>query len=191
MVKKNSCSPAEVDFQGKDPGETFQFYFHQHWIRLLLPFVKLIVWNILIFVIGALIFATPTIADINTRRIILIFMTLFFLIAHFEFLVRFYRYFLKFFVVTDRKIHRIKKSLIAVDDHQSIDLWVLQDINKLQHGIIQNILKFGSLELEAQETIMRIHFIPKIAEKYERIMRLREQAREFSAGAAQAPWRKP
>ncbi len=72
----------------------------------------------------------------------------------------------------------MKKTLLIFDDHQSIDLWMLQDILKCQHGVIQNVFGFGSLILEAQETVLRIHFVPWVTNKYKRLMSLREQARQ-------------
>ncbi|MEN9560804.1 MAG: hypothetical protein RIQ56_77, partial [Candidatus Parcubacteria bacterium] len=96
-----------------------------------------------------------------------------------EFIGRFYRYFLYVCVVTDRKVHRIKKTLLAIDDHQSIDLWVLQDINKHQRGIVQNLFGFGTLILEANDTQMRVHFTPDIGKRYEDLLHLRERAREL------------
>jgi hypothetical protein len=114
-----------------------------------------------------------------SRHTIVTILTAFFLLVHFEFLARLYCYLLYVIVVTDRRVHRIKKTLLTLDDHESTDLWVLQDIDKRQHGLIQNLLGFGSLILEAQDTQVRIHFTPRIAEKYERITRLREQARAY------------
>lgn len=101
----------------------------------------------------------------------------FFTLVQWEFLVRFYRHFLSVIIVTDKKIHRIKKTLVFLDTHQSIDLWVLQDIKKTQRGIIQNILGFGTLILEAQDSELRIHFTPKIGKRYNDLMHLRERAR--------------
>lgn len=176
MVKSPPLT-ADTEFQGKHPGEAFQFSFRQHWIRLLWPFTKLIVWHLLIIGIAYVTFAMIRIPDSFTRRATLILLTFFYLLANFEFLARFYRHYLYVIVITDKKIHRIKKSLIILDDHQSIDLWALQDINKYQHGLIQNLLGFGSIELEAQDTLLRIHFTPAIANIYEKLMHLREQAR--------------
>lgn len=144
---------------------------------MLWPLTKLILLNILVLIIGYILFRVLTIEDPTARRLLLTLFTAFFLITNFEFLIRFYRYLLYVIVVTDKKIHRIKKSLFMLDDHQSLDIWMLQDIFKCQHGIIQNILRFGTLILEAQETIIRIHFAPSVSEKYERLMHLREQAR--------------
>lgn len=177
MVVHSEPTEADINFQGKHADEQLQFYFHQHWIRMLWPLTKLILVNALVLSIGYVLFRVLTIEDDAARRLLLTLFTAFFLITNFEFLVRFYRYLLYVIVVTDKKIHRIKKSLFMLDDHQSMDLWMLQDIFKCQHGIIQNILRFGTLILEAQETIIRIHFAPSVSEKYEKLMHLREQAR--------------
>ena len=144
---------------------------------MLWPVVKLLLWNSVIFGIGYSIFFMTFIQDDITRRVALSLLTLFFVLAQFEFLIRFYRYLLYVVVVTDKKIHRIKKTLITTDDHISVDIWMSQDIHKCQNGIIQNILRFGTIILEVQETVMRIHFVPRIVKKYEQIMHLREQAR--------------
>ncbi|MDD5623674.1 MAG: hypothetical protein PHI23_03120 [Candidatus Peribacteraceae bacterium] len=172
-----SSPQANFGFQCKDKDEAFQFYFHQHWIRLFWPFCKLVAWNLIIAAIMVTMLVATQFNETLTRRTILLILTAFFLLSHFEFLIRFYHYLLYIIVVTDKRIHRIKKTLLTVDDHQSTDLWVLQDINKRQHGIIQNILGYGSIILEAQDTEIRIHFTPRITEKYEMLTHLREQAR--------------
>jgi len=177
MAVMYADSSANLPFQGKDKEETFQFYYHQHWIRLFWPIFRLIVWNILLFAVGITMLSTTGFDDVLTRRTILILLTTFALLAHFEFLGRFYHYLLYVIVVTDKKVHRIKKTLLTLDDHESTDLWVLQDIDKHQHGLVQNIFGYGSLILQAQDTEIRIHFTPRIAQKYDMISRLREQAR--------------
>jgi hypothetical protein len=168
---------AEFPFPGKHSNERFQFCFRQHWIRLLWPFTKLLIINVILILSGIFLFRSGIANEEVLRRTVLIIGSVFFLVAHFEFLIRFYRYFLYIVIVTDKKIHRIKKTLITVDDHISMDIWMLQDIQKSQYGIIQNVLGFGSFILEAQETTLRIHFIPDISAKYASLMHLREQAR--------------
>lgn len=167
----------DLNFQGKDQEEQFQFYYHQHWIRLFWPILRFLLWNVLIIGSGILMLTSVQFDDPLTRRTILTLLTIFFLLAHVEFLVRFYHYLLYVIVVTDKRVHRIKKTLLTLDDHESTDLWVLQDIDKRQHGLIQNLLGFGSIILEAQDTQVRIHFTPRIAEKYALFTRVREQAR--------------
>ncbi len=169
----------QIDFPGKDQGEEFQFYFRQHWIRLWWPFCKMIGWMIAL-ILGAYL-AQTTFGDdteVNMRHVVLLIICLCFLYSQISFLAAFYKYFLYVIIVTDKKVHRIKKTLLIVDDHQSIDLWTLEDITKNQHGIIQNIFGFGTLVLVMQtQDALRIHFTPFINTKHEMIMRLRENAR--------------
>ncbi|TSC80519.1 MAG: Uncharacterized protein G01um101425_173 [Candidatus Peregrinibacteria bacterium Gr01-1014_25] len=157
-------------FQGMSRAEHIEFYFRQHWIRLLWPFSRLCLACTVIA--GGAWFVTAGIPDASMRRLGILALLLIFLALQASFLVRFYRHFLYVIIVTDRKIHRIKKTFLAIDDHQSIDLWSLQDINKSQRGIIQNLFGFGTLTLEAQESILKIHFVPKITKHYESILRL-------------------
>lgn len=171
-------------FQAKDRDETFQFYYHQHWIRLFWPFCQLLLWNALLIAVAIAMFTGTLFSEPGSRRLTLFILTVFFLFAHFAFLTRLYRYLLYVIVVTDKRIHRIKKTLLTLDDHESTDLWVLQDIHKRQHGLVQNLLRYGSLILQAQETEVRIHFTPNINKRYEAVAHLRERAR------AQMNWQK-
>jgi len=177
VIARSTPEAADLDFQGKHSKEVFQFQIHQHWVRLLWPFCKFFLWNIIIFGTGYAIFFIEPVGEGLTRRVILQFLTLFFVLAYFELLKRFYRYLLYVVIVTDKKIHRIKKTLITTDDHISFDLMMVQDIHKTQRGLWQNILGYGTITLEAQETIMRLHFVPNVVEKYEKIMHVRERGR--------------
>ena len=177
MVIEESCTRADIDFQGKHSEERYQFHFHQHWIRMLWPLCKLIALNAILVSAGVVAFSMLDLSDPVARRSLIGLFSLLFLFSHWEFLCRFYRYYLYVVVVTGKKIHRIKKSLILIDDHQGIDLWMIQDINKIQHGLLQNILGYGTIKVEAQETILRIHFVPHVARRYVELVALREQAR--------------
>ena len=172
---------AGVSFPGKDSEEKFVFFFRQHWVRAAVPSMRDVVACAVILGLGALLFGAISIEDDWLRRTLVSMLGLFFLFAQIDILLHVYRYFLYVVVITDRKIHRIKKTLLVIDDHESIDLWVLQDIRKSQHGVVQNILGFGTLILEAQNTTLRLHFVPRIARRHEELMRLREQARASSA----------
>jgi hypothetical protein len=169
-----------IDFPGKDPAEEFQFFFHQHWIRLWWPLRTLLLW-MLACIVGLAVTANAfdTSDAVLMRHVLLTAFVVLFCVAQIIFLTRFYKYFLYVIIVTDKKIHRIKKTMLTVDDHQSIDLWNLEDITKNQHGIIQNALGFGTLQLmmQNQDVGLKIHFTPFINKKHELIMQLREHAR--------------
>ncbi len=166
-----------TEFPGQHPEESFQFYFHQHWLRLFVPFMRLMGYTILLAIAVVILFVGEGPSEQGTRHMVIIGLSLIFLLLHVGFMIRFYAYFLYVFIITDKRVHRLKKTLLTIDDHQTIDLWQLQDIHKVQHGLFQNFLHFGSLSLEAQETVMRIHFVPRIDDVYAKILYLREQAR--------------
>lgn len=167
-----------VDFQGKDPEEHFQFYFRQHWIRLLGPASSMLFWTAMVLLAGWLIFFNLAPPDTSTRHGILFGLFLIFATVHIRFLLRLYTYFLYVIIVTDRKVHRVKKTLFSIDDHQSIDIWTFQDVVKQQHGLIQNVFGYGSLILESQDSKLRLHFVPKISAIHHRLVQIRERARE-------------
>jgi hypothetical protein len=164
-------------FQGKDRQEAFQFYFRQHWIRLLWPFVRTALLTIVVLAGAVLALSLAGIEDTASRVLTAAFFTVCLLLVQFWFLARVYRYFLSVVVITDKRAHRIRKTILAYDEHESIDLWVLQDIRKLQRGPIQNTLGFGTLLLESSDIQMRIHFVPHVAQRYQDLMQLVERAR--------------
>lgn len=177
MVAHHHDPAACTDFPGKDPREIFQCSFRQHWIRMLWPLAKMCLLTLIVVIIGVLTFFVVGIEQDIPRHLMLMFLLLFFLTIQFEFLIRFYRYFLYVVVVTDRRVHRIKKTILTTDEHECVDLWVLQEIDKRQRGPVQNLFGFGSLTLEAQDTRMTLHFVPHISKRYDEIMSLREMAR--------------
>ncbi|MDB4978262.1 MAG: hypothetical protein JWM56_448 [Candidatus Peribacteria bacterium] len=167
-----------VTFQGKDPGEDFQFYYRQHWIRLGPYVLRMVLISLAVFGIGILLLMFIGITEPIARRAVLVFLLCIFIMTQLDFLSRFYKYFLHVVIITDRKVHRIKKTLLATNEHESVDLWVLQDIRKSQRGIIQNMLGYGTIILEAQNTTLRLHFTPRIDSHYHQIIQMRERARQ-------------
>lgn len=162
---------------GVDPGETFRFAFRRHWLRVARYVLFVVSWT-LVFLLFALAWRVLPIDDPLLRRAIAVILSLFFLIPHIVFLAKIYKHFLSIVVVTDKKIHHFQRTLLTVDSHKSVDLWVLQDIDKTQRGIIQNLFGFGNLRLEAQNSQISIYFVPHIDDTYNKIVGLREEARK-------------
>ena len=170
----NTSSPAGLDFLGQDRDEVVRFYFRQHWVRLLRPVGKMLLWSVILGVAFWFALQISSPSQQTTRHLLALILCLLFLYAQLEFLNAFFRHFLYVLVVTNKKIHRIKKTLFVVDDHQSIDVTALQDVHKSEHGIVQNVLRFGTLTLEAQESVLKIHFVHNVAKMYHEIIGLRE-----------------
>ncbi len=166
-------SQVGIEFPGREHDEFVQFYFRQHWIRLARPFGKMLLWFV---VLGIATFFTAQINAVGqdtVRHIMLLLLSLLFFYSQLDFLNEFYRHFLHMIVITNRKVHRIKKTLFLVNDHQSVNVVALQDIHKSQRGPFQNLLSFGTLTLEAQESVLRIHFVPDVQRKYNALLHLR------------------
>ncbi len=169
-----------VDFPGRNAGEHLQFYFRHHWVRVAGALLRTFCFTLGIAVLGLLAFP-PSPADRGgTWHALLLCLQGSFFVAHVEFLVRFYAHFLRLVIVSDQGIHRIRKTLLAFDDHEVIDLASLQDVHKSQRGVVQNVLGYGTLMLEAQQTTARIHYTPSIARTHRWVMELRDQARRRS-----------
>lgn len=181
MVKGNDRAP--VSFPGMNPEEHFQFYYRQHWIRLMRMVQTFLVGTV---IYAAALWLVADVPEADTRRLLLSIASWAYLVLQLMLLARFYRYFLYVIIVTDAKVYRIKKTLVAVDDRQTIDLWSLSDVTMNQHGLFQNLFGFGTLILHGNEQL-KIHFTPKIREKLHRLSVLRAQARANMTRSPQRP----
>jgi hypothetical protein len=177
MVKYVDDTTAAMDFPNKDPEERFCSSFRQHWSRMLMPMLKALALTIVLAVIGGLSLSTIESEKTASQHILLASLLVFFIGAQLEFITRFYRYFLYVIIVTDRRVHRIKRSLLTFDDHECIDLWAIQEIRKSQHGPLQKLFGFGSIILEGQDIRLTLHFVPQVSRRYEELLALRELVR--------------
>lgn len=141
------------------------------------PFLRTGLLTLLIAIITYIAFFVVGMESAEARQLTAFFLVTCLFLVQFWFLARFYRYFLHVAVVTDKRVHRIRKSLLTYDEHESIDLWSLQDVRKLQRGPMQNTFGFGTIQLESADMQMRLHFVPRINERYADILRLLEIAR--------------
>lgn len=167
-------------FPGMDPGEEFQFYFRRHPMRLWWSFGYMTIWTLL--AAGLTYFSgVYDLPDDSTRRFITIVLCALFIIPQLVLILRIYGHYLRIVIVTNKKVHQFKRTLLIEDRHESVDLHVLQDIEKTQRSVVQNMFGFGTLKLEAQNSRVVIHFTPQIDRVYNHIMHLRETARQTHA----------
>lgn len=171
----------------RDPEEHFVLSFRQHWMRIWTKLLRLFLQTLFIVVVGWISFFVIDTGNSNTNHLIAVLLLFGFLVTQFELLLTCYHYFLRITIFTDRKVHQIKKTLLLIDDHHSLDLWMLQDIQKNQHGVLQNMLGYGTLVLDAQDSEIRLHFVPKIRKKADVLLQLRERAREHMAWGGRQP----
>lgn len=168
-----------------DPSETYQFHFRQHWMRMQHSIQGLVAGTLLY---GVALWFLADVRDADTRHALLLAASVAYVLLHLSLLARLYAYILYIIVVTDAKVYRIKQTLLAVDERQTIDLWSLSDVTKRQHGIIQNLLGFGTMLLHGNEEI-RVHFMPRIHDYVSRISGLRVDARSRMTDAARTQFK--
>lgn len=174
-------SQSEIQFPGKQEDEEFQFFYRQHWVRLVWPAVRSTLLSLVLIIGGYVTFIVVGFDDAVTRRSVFIFLLTFFLLVQWEFLIRCYRHFLSPVIVTNRRVHRIRRTLLALSDHDSIDLRQLQELQKVQRGLIQNMFRYGTLHLQSQNFSTSIHFTPHIDWCHAQLLQLREQAKANQA----------
>lgn len=170
--------PTTVTLAGMDEGERIQFYYRQHWMRLRRALQA--------FALGTALYAAALwflsdMPDPDTRRFLLTTATAAFFLLQLTLWARFYGYLLYMIVVTDSKIYRIKKTLLMLDDRQTVDLWNLSDVTMRQHGLFQNVFGFGTVVLHGNDEL-RIHFTPNIRSKIHSLATLRSAARARALG---------
>lgn len=134
---------ADKHFKGQQRNEELVYYTCKHWIILVPLLVELV---IVLAIISALVAAGFAIEE-KTSFIKVVFIGITILAALWlhNFFTRFLNYFLDIVIITNYRVIKIEKSLYMQDDQNIVDLHEIQDIKKIQHGIISNLLDYGKL----------------------------------------------
>lgn len=130
-------------FKGQQRNEELVYYSCKHWIVLIPLLAELAIG---VSIIGALViigFSAPE--KTNLMKIIFVVMTAFMALWLHSFFTRFLNYFLDVVIVTNYRVLKVEKSLYMKDDQNIVDLHEIQDIKKIQHGIMPNLLDYGKL----------------------------------------------
>lgn len=173
-----------LPFQGKDRTEYFHLFFLEHWIQLLKMLTKVLIWTLLIISI-TIVFLIVN--KLSIGKGVLLSLLGMFLFSQFTFLTMFYKYFLSITIVTNNKIHCIRKSLFIRNRHETININSLQNISRNQNGMVQNTLGYGDIILEAQNSIITLKYVPRIRKVYDAISKLRENEQRQSDKNVPAP----
>ena len=169
----NSAEATGLDFPGKEPSEEYRFYFRQHWARLIPPLFKAFFWSALLFLSSILSYVGLPLDD-TVRHMVLIPLTLIFLLFQMQLMRKWYEYFLHVVIVTDTKIHRMKKRFLLTEHERSVDIASIRDVRREQHGAIQPLLSFGTLELDTAQGEIMLHFTPRLREIHDALIAQRD-----------------
>lgn len=163
-------------FKGQLDGEFVICTFRKHWISILPTLISL---PGLLVVLFLLFVNLPLLVQESHWVAILMVFALAALHAliHRQFLTIFH-YYLNTVILTDRRVVFIDKSVFLKDSKTSIDLVNVQDIEKMQDGLLQNFLNYGSLVfmLSGSASPSTIDLVPRPEYQYKKIHEVKDSA---------------
>lgn len=173
-------SPDNKDkiFKGQQTNERFLYFFRQHWIDLL---KEMIFFGVFIFVVVILMFQMDTIKEIlqGNREMKLLFFTVFLFgtVYMHRFFNKMLNYFVKIGIITDSRVIDHHKTLFFTDNQDSIDMAQIQNIEKVQEGVLPSLFKYGDIKvfLNASDTIKTFHNVPNAKFHFRALNRAKEE----------------
>ncbi len=168
-------------FKGQQDHEEYDCFFRLHWIDTLKEFL---LFTIFIIVISVLIINISNIQEIlrGEREMKLIFF-MGYLAATFymhRFFIKMINYFIRVGIITDTRVIDHQKTLFFSDNQDSIDMAQIQNVEKIQQGMLPNLFNYGDIKiyLTASNTAKTFHRVPNAKYHFRCINRYRE-ARQF------------
>jgi len=178
MVTDSTTNNKDKYFKGQQENEILICFFRHHWIDLLREFVY---FSLFVFIISTLLTNTTTVKEImvGNRELKLFFYTGYLMLTiymHRFFLVVF-NYFINVGIVTNNRIVDHQKTLFFKDTLDSIDLAQIQNIEKIENGVLPSILGYGDIKifLTASDSIKTFSRIPNAKYHFRCLNRLRER----------------
>ncbi len=149
-ASKTSTSTKEglsFEFKGKHETEELICFFRKHWITLLRYISGFLVLNIIIITLLWQIYQKNLGVITGETKYFLVAILLFLTyLIHFLF-TKILNYYLAIVIVTNYRMIDFLKTILLRDDKDVIDLAEIQNIDKIQEGILPNILNFGTIKI--------------------------------------------
>ncbi len=137
------------------------------------PLFKAFFWSALLFLSSILSYAGLPLDD-TVRHMVLIPLTLIFLLFQMQLMRKWYEYFLHVVIVTDTKIHRMKKRFLLSENERSVDISSIRDVRREQQGAVQPLMNFGTLELDTAQGEILLHFTPRLRDIHDALIAQRD-----------------
>ncbi|EKD63261.1 MAG: hypothetical protein ACD_51C00312G0008 [uncultured bacterium] len=130
-------------FKGQQRDEEVVYYSCKHWITLAPLMIEFV---LAVAILAALV---SFLIGVENRpewaRWVFVAMTGVTALWLHSFFTRTLNYFLDIVIITNFRVLKVEKSLYLKDDQNIVDLHEIQDIKKIQHGIISNLFDYGKL----------------------------------------------
>lgn len=134
-------------FKGQQKSEEVICFCRKHWIVLVHHSVGFIVLNTILFSVLFYIKGNSlTISNPGYKIFILAAFAVALYFFH-RFFIELLNYYLTIVIITNYRVIDLKKTIILQDYKDVIDLHEIQDIQKIQNGILKNILDYGTIKI--------------------------------------------
>lgn len=153
----------DLYFKGQQHNETLICFFRHHWIILIKEFLYLAIFLLIVIITLSKI---GTIQDIlrGNRELKLLFVTGFLIgtIYIHRFFFRLLNHFLNIRIITDLRIIDHQKTLLFKDTMDAIDMYQIQNIERIGEGLLPNLLKYGDIKiyLSASSAVRTLTYVP-------------------------------
>ncbi len=132
-------------FRGQGPDEQILAFCRRHAISLLphIALFMLITVALLLFIINYPAF--NELFETDFFRFMLFFSGIMLLYYVHHFFLRLFRHYLSVIVVSSTRVISLTKSLYLINEKEAVDLKNIQEVKKMQSGVLQNLFNFGDL----------------------------------------------
>jgi hypothetical protein len=163
------------NFKGQFEDEEVLCYFRKHWIKILPTLILIPILLLAIF--SALIYAEVLVGESPMVKIgLFIGFASFLVLMHRQFTNIFY-YYLHTVLITNYRIVEIDKSVFFRNSKESVDLSKIQDIQKIQNGVLENVLNYGSLRiiLSGTHSTVDLELVPRPNYQFKKMNVVKQQ----------------
>ena len=164
-------------FKGQQANERFLYFFRHHWIDMLKEIVSFMTFIAIIVLLLSQIDKIKTILRGNREMKLLFFTVLLFSTVYMHrFFIKMLNYFVKVRIITNSRVIDHHKTLFFVDNQDSIDMSQIQNIEKVQEGVMPSLFKYGDIKifLNASDTIKTFHKVPNVKFHFRALNRAKE-----------------
>ncbi|MBD3328016.1 hypothetical protein GF340_01800 [Candidatus Peregrinibacteria bacterium] len=165
-------------FKGQMNDEEVIDFFRKHWITLMGPTFS--------FVLFIAILSLATYAAVQLPQFTLeetLFQILFLLtltgtaVMTHNYFMRLFEFYITYVIITNHRVIDIHRTLYLTNDHESVYMKRIQDIQKQQVGLFKNILGYGELIFNAfGPDLITIHNVPNPDFHFRLVNRVRNEA---------------
>jgi len=164
-------------FKGQQDGEEFVCFFRHHWIGLVKDFGYFLIFLLLsVLVLMSVVKIQIMVRESQGLKLLFLFC---FMLGNFyihKFFVKMLNHFVNVGIITDRRVIDHRKTIFLTDTIDSIDMAQIQNLEKIEEGLLSSLLGFGDIKifLSASDAVKTFQGVPNAKFHFRCISRQKE-----------------